>query len=97
MINLKENEKNIVLEILAKFVPERKVGVFGSRAAENIKPFSDLDIVVFGEKPLTFLEIDDLREAFSESDLLMRVDIVDWAKTSEEFKKTIGSGIEMLN
>ncbi len=41
------------------------------------------------ETPLSFLESDILREAFSESDLVWKVDIVDWATTNESFRNII--------
>ena len=37
-----------------------------------------------------------LRDAFSESDLPFKVDIVDWALTSTEFKEIIKRGYEVL-
>lgn len=52
-------------------------------------PYSDLDLAIMTETPLTFLERDNLKEAFSESDLVWKVDIIDWASTSEEFRQII--------
>ena len=41
------------------------------------------------KKPLASLRRADLKEAFTESDLPFKVDIVDWADTKEDFKKLI--------
>ncbi len=41
------------------------------------------------QQPLSFSEMAILKEAFDESDLPIRVDVVDWAETSETFKKII--------
>ena len=41
------------------------------------------------DKPLDIPCLGDLCEAFSQSDLPFRVDIVDWASVSESFRKII--------
>lgn len=53
------------------------------------RQYSNLDLAIITETPLSFLERDNLKEAFSELDLVWKVDIVDWATTSEEFRKII--------
>jgi hypothetical protein len=50
---------------------------------------SDLDLAVIGEQPLSMGVSGALAEAFSESDLPWRVDVVDWATTSETFRRII--------
>ena len=41
--------------------------------------------------PLTLEQTADLKEAFTESDLPWKVDIVDWASTQDHFKKIIAA------
>jgi type I restriction enzyme S subunit len=79
----------IVRNILQKHVPDREVWAFGSRAKWTAKPYSDLDLVVITDTPLSFDLSGALREDFSESDLPWRVDVVDWATTSETFRRII--------
>jgi predicted nucleotidyltransferase len=50
---------------------------------------SDLDLVIRADKPLTLLHLANLSEAFSESDLPFKVDVVDWATTQENFRRII--------
>ncbi len=38
----------------------------------------------------------DLRDAFSDSDLPFKVDLVDWAATKENFRKIIKKGYVVL-
>jgi predicted nucleotidyltransferase len=52
------------------------IKVFGSRATGRSKPGSDLDVVVFPPAPESV--IGDLRLAFEESDLPIRVDVLAW-------------------
>src|ERR1700730_1449559 len=79
----------IVQEILQKHVPDREVWAFGSRAKRTAKAYSDLDLAVITDTPMSFDVSGALREDLSESDLPWRVDIVDWATTSETFRRII--------
>jgi predicted nucleotidyltransferase len=79
----------IVRDILQKHVPDRDVWAFGSRAKGTAKMYSDLDLAVITDTPLSFDVSGALREDFSDSDLPWRVDIVDWATTSEAFRRII--------
>ncbi len=79
----------IVRTILQTYVYDFAVWVFGSRATGLVKPFSDLDLVIMTKAPLPASRLADLREAFDDSDLPYRVDIVDWASTSAEFQEII--------
>jgi predicted nucleotidyltransferase len=89
---LSAEEGRIVTAILREFVPERAIWAFGSRVKGGHKPFSDLDLVVIGEEPLPLTTMANLTEAFSESDLPYKVDVVDWATTSESFRRVIEAG-----
>src|SRR3990172_13212738 len=78
-----------VRSILHRYIPDREVWAFGSRVTGKIKPFSDLDLAVIGGLPLPASTLADLKEAFSESDLPFKVDIVDWAETKDNFRRII--------
>ncbi|EXI61386.1 hypothetical protein MHD_08895 [Mannheimia granulomatis] len=88
-LDVTTEELAIVKFILQQFVPNYPVWAFGSRVKGTARKYSDLDLAIITETPLTFLERDNLKEAFSESDLAWKVDIVDWATTSEAFRQII--------
>lgn len=75
--------------ILQRYLSAREVWAFGSRVGGTVKPFSDLDLAIIGNEPVSSATMADLREAFSESALPFKVDLVDWAETSEGFRKII--------
>lgn len=77
----------IVAEILAQHAPGLPVWAFGSRVKGHAKPHSDLDLVVITREPMPLAQSAALSEAFSESDLPWRVDVVDWASCSEAFRQ----------
>lgn len=78
-----------VCSILDAHTPDFEVWAFGSRVNWKARATSDLDIAVINDIPLTVSEMENLKEAFSSSDLPFKVDVVDWASTSEEFKSII--------
>ncbi len=70
-------------------MPDREVWAFGSRAKWTAKDASDLDIAIIGNIPLGTSTLVKLNDDLSESGLPIKVDIVDWATTSENFRKII--------
>ena len=68
-LNISPDELQIVQTILQQHIPQRTVWAFGSRVNGKAKPYSDLDLVVLGDTPLSLAEHADLVDAFSESDL----------------------------
>ncbi|MBF0611732.1 MAG: restriction endonuclease subunit S [Magnetococcales bacterium] len=88
-IDIRPDHLQTVLDILKKHVPHHEVWAFGSRVKWTAKEFSDLDLCVISHQPLDLGLKADLLEDFSESDLPWKVDVVDWATTSESFRKII--------
>jgi type I restriction enzyme S subunit len=79
----------IVRAILQRHIPQYEVWAFGSRAKWTAKKYSDLDLAVINNEPLPLSLSAALTDDFSESDLPWKVDVVDWATTSEAFRKII--------
>ena len=93
MIRLEPGELEIVRKILREAELGCEVRVFGSRFhGRNLKPFSDLDLVLITHQPMDPLDLARLQERFSQSDLPFKVDLVDWAAVSVEFRRVIESG-----
>lgn len=89
-IDLRPDHAKIVHEIIARHLPAGvSVRVFGSRAKWTAKPHSDLDLALKGKEALPLSVLGDLAEAFSESDLPFRVDVVDWHTVAPSFQAVI--------
>ena len=88
-IEIEADHWRIVRDILRRRVPGRPVWAFGSRARRSAKPYSDLDLAIITDTPLRWGQVAELADDFSESDLPWRVDVVDWASTSEAFREII--------
>lgn len=87
----------IVKKILQEHAAKFEVRAFGSRVHQkHLKEFSDLDLVVMTNKPLSLTQHAKLKTAFSDSDLPFRVDVVDWAATDKSFQKLIEEKYEVV-
>ena len=88
-IDIRPADLETVRRILQEHAPTLEVHAFGSRVAWNARETSDLDLALMTDEPLSIDRTAALRSAFTESDLPFRVDIVDWATASENFRKRI--------
>lgn len=86
---LSEHDLHLVREILQAQVPDRPVYVFGSRATGKARRLADIDLAIGGPEPLDLLQRALLNELFDESDLPMKVDILDLNTISPEFRQRI--------
>lgn len=85
-IALTEAELDLVRSILNAHLPDNvSVAVFGSRAGGRVKPFSDVDLVLEGPERLPTGMLSLLAEAFDESLLRYKVDLVDRFGVSDAF------------
>ena len=96
MIDLAPELLAIVLRLLAAQVPDCEVRAFGSRVTGNAKPYSDLDLVLLGPARLSLGRLAALREAFADSDLPIRIEVIDWHAISENFRNIIAAKFEAL-
>ncbi len=91
--DIRPDQLRIVREILAAHLPEGvRVWVFGSRAGGDNRTWSDLDLAVEGpggavpEDALLLLD-----DAFEDSELSLRVDVVDLDGVSAGFRRVVES------
>lgn len=96
MIDITPKHLDTIQRILAEHVPECEVRAFGSRVQWTAKDYSDLDLAVVGSEPLSLGELRRLKEAFEESNLPIRVDVVDWQSLADWFKKVIATEYEVI-
>lgn len=88
-ISVEPRHWRVVQDILRRCVPGYEVWAFGSRARGQHKPYSDLDLAIITRAPLPLPLLAELEEAFSESDLPWRVDVLDWASTEPSFRAIV--------
>jgi predicted nucleotidyltransferase len=96
MIDLEKTLLDKVKQILNANVPDSKALMFGSRVDGTARKFSDIDIALIGPEKIDWREIENLKDIFSESDLPMMVDIVDFNSVAKSFKKIINKNYEVI-
>lgn len=89
LIDIRPSDWQIVRSILEKHVPAYEVLAFGSRARWEAKDYSDLDLAIITDQPLSLDVKSALDLDFAESDLPFKVDVVDWATASSSFREII--------
>ena len=93
MIDLTAEQLETVKRILSRGISGLVVGyeawAYGSRVKGSARKYSDLDIVIKGDQQIEQKVLFGLKDAFDASDLPFRVDVIDWNRTSDEFKKRI--------
>ena len=60
-----------------------------TRTKGTAKEYSDLDLAIITDQPLVLSVSATISDNFAESDLQIKVDVVDWATTSEAFRQII--------
>lgn len=96
MIAASSEEFEIIINILKAHIKRGKVYAFGSRYKNNNRKFSDFDIAIDTGEKLSFEFLNILKDAFEESDLPYRVDIIDYNNISDKFKKIVDGGNEII-
>ncbi len=97
LVDLSPEHERIVRDILWRRLPaDASVLVFGSRAKGTAKRYSDLDLAIRSRERLPLTLIADLADAFSDSDLPFKVDVVDWRASGPDFRAVIDRDGVML-
>lgn len=93
-LNLAERYLDMVQAILNQHVPDHDVWAYDSRVTGGAFEASDLDLVVRhpADPHQGCAGLFDLRDAFVESNLPIRVDVMDWARIPETFRHEIERG-----
>ena len=85
---LPDSYRKMVCELLQQYIPQADVWVYGSRVNGDYYGASDLDLVARFPVNQTS-NLGDLLEAFSDSNLPIIVQIVDWDRIPEDFRQEI--------
>lgn len=88
-LDVTEDQWRLIRDILREHLPDCEVRAFGSRTTGQAKPYSDLDLALMPVTTLALAEIAALREAFSDSSLPWKVDLVDGTVASAGFRDII--------
>lgn len=96
MIDLEPAYLDEVRRILDACVPGVEVWAFGSRVTGRAEKFSDLDLALAAPDAVDPRLVESLKDAFSESDLPILVDVVDVHSVSPAFRRVIEGKYEVI-
>jgi predicted nucleotidyltransferase len=97
-IDLPPADRAILRQILSDHLPpDTIVSAFGSRVTGSARRYSDLDLALQGDAPLDWGILARLKDALSESDLTIKVDLVDLLAVDEAFREIIKSEMALLS
>lgn len=96
MIDLSSEDLVEIQRILHRHVPDCEVRAFGSRVRGRASKYSDLDLAIVAARPVADAKFAELKNAFAESDLPIRIDVLDWHALSDRFRKAINSDYEVM-
>ena len=96
MIELDPSYLEEIERILDRYVPGCEVRAFGSRVTGTAHRYSDLDLAILRPDPLAPEVMEALKNAFSESDLPILVDVADWHDLPEGIRNMIEQEHEVI-
>lgn len=88
-LDIKPVEWQEISDILKGYAPRYEVWAFGSRVNGTARQFSDLDLAIITKHPMPLKDFAIIKEAFEQSNLPYKVDLIDWAATSVPFQNII--------
>lgn len=96
---ISDKTMSVIQRILSKNLDlsKRKVFLFGSQAKGKISQTSDIDIGIYGKKPVDLLTISNLKSDFEDSNIPETVDVVDFNRVSDKFRQIAMRHIISLN
>ena len=86
---LSKPQKEFLVSIILKHVPDAQLKLFGSRANNTAKEFSDVDIAIITQDKLDLAKLTILKDEVAQSDFPYMVDLIDWHRVSDEFREHI--------
>ena len=96
---LDKRHLDFILQVLKDNIPQKeaKFYIFGSRAKENYKEYSDVDIAVkLPDKKLSADILGKILLEFNDSTLPYEVDVIDLNAIDEKFKNLIKNSLVEL-
>lgn len=89
MISNTETYKAIIIPLIKQHLPNAKIILYGSRAREDDRSGSDIDIALDNESEIDTSTMADIINVIDESILPIKFDIVDLHTVSEALKQDI--------
>ena len=84
-----DKEQKIITGILQKYYNKYSFYYFGSRVKGTYSRVSDLDILIKGTIPISYEDMDNIKEEFDKSSIPYIVNFVDYHNINKDFYECI--------
>ena len=96
-IDITPDNLETVESILRDHLPNIEVRAFGSRVSWTARDHSNLDLIAVGPERFDNRKLADVKEAFEESALPIRVDVLDWPASQNRSSKELTTSTSLCN
>lgn len=90
-MELQEQTKLKIINVIQALIPQADVYLFGSRATGQYNAHSDIDIALDAGHPLDRFDVGEVRDMLNASNMPWSFDIVDLQTVGADFKKNIAA------
>lgn len=89
--------KNFIISSILSIFPKVQILVFGSRINGTAKKYSDLDLALKCDEEIKNSKLSTLEEIIDESQIPYKVQILDYSKLTDDFKKIVDKNAIVWN
>ena len=89
IIGLSSAQISKILKCIHLHLPRVKVFAFGSRVKGSPRKYSDFDVALDAGRPLDFSQLTAIKHCLSETDIPIKVDLMDYHSANKDFKALI--------
>ncbi|MBC7386946.1 MAG: nucleotidyltransferase domain-containing protein [Cryobacterium sp.] len=86
-----QQEGDYLTSVISAYFPNVTISFFGSRVGDKFKETSDLDVCLKADVPLDLSKWSQLESDLSQSSLPYKVDLLDWSRITDDFRKVISA------
>lgn len=88
-IKLGAKDKNKIIALINALIPKAKIYLFGSRARGTNSKWSDIDIALDAGRAIPQLDVAELKDIMTATNLPYKVEIVDFNKVNPIMREAI--------
>ena len=89
MTGIDKKDQTKIIRVIEALIPEAKIYLFGSRARSTHQDRADIDIAIDAGKRLERVDVGEIRDMLNESNISLKIDVVDLHNIPEEMKTAI--------
>lgn len=81
--------KQKIIAVISALIPDAKIYLFGSRVRDTNAEWADIDIALDAGRPLSLQDVDEVKSMFGESNIMYKIDVVDFHQINDVMREEI--------